>query len=70
MAAQTQLHQIQGHGGVWFAGAWAGYGFHEDGLRAGEEAADAMLVTLHAQRDLAGDVQSDEADESVEALLA
>ena len=70
MAAQTQLHQIQGHGGVWFAGAWAGYGFHEDGLRAGEKAADAMLATLHAQRDLAGDVQSDEADESVEALLA
>ena len=33
--AQKQLHHIQGNGGVYFAGAWAGYGFHEDGLKAG-----------------------------------
>jgi predicted NAD/FAD-binding protein len=33
--AQQKLHLIQGNGGVYFAGAWAGYGFHEDGLKAG-----------------------------------
>jgi predicted NAD/FAD-binding protein len=33
--AQKKLHLIQGNGGVYFAGAWAGYGFHEDGLKAG-----------------------------------
>ena len=27
--------QAQGRGGLYYAGAWAGYGFHEDGLKAG-----------------------------------
>ncbi len=32
--AQQQLAQIQGKDGAWFAGAWTGYGFHEDGLKS------------------------------------
>ena len=43
-AAQAQLPLIQGAAGVWFAGAWTRYGFHEDGLRSGLAAADAMLA--------------------------
>ncbi len=35
-AAQSQkmLSTIQGNDRAWFCGAWAGYGFHEDGLKA------------------------------------
>jgi predicted NAD/FAD-binding protein len=32
--AQNQLHTIQGLNHTWFAGAWTGYGFHEDGLKS------------------------------------
>ncbi len=40
--AQDALQTIQGKRNVWFAGAWCSFGFHEDGLRAGFAAADAM----------------------------
>jgi uncharacterized protein len=48
VAAQKQLVQIQGLHNLWFAGAWAGYGFHEDGLKSGLAAADSVLQTLGA----------------------
>lgn len=34
VAAQKELSTIQGNNRVWFCGAWAGYGFHEDGLKS------------------------------------
>jgi predicted NAD/FAD-binding protein len=48
VAAQSRLHEIQGHDSVWFCGAWTGYGFHEDGLASGEDAAQALLATAAA----------------------
>jgi predicted NAD/FAD-binding protein len=40
--AQTELWSLQGEGGVWFAGAWFGSGFHEDGLQAGLAVAEQL----------------------------
>lgn len=40
--AQRELPHIQGRNRVWFAGAWTGYGFHEDGLRSGLAVAAAL----------------------------
>ena len=44
VAAQAALPGIQGRQGIWLAGAWAGHGFHEDGLRAGQQAAAGLLA--------------------------
>ncbi|MEL6316249.1 MAG: FAD-dependent oxidoreductase [Pseudomonadota bacterium] len=40
--AQTRMDAVQGAGGVWYAGAWLGWGFHEDGLSAGLRVAAAL----------------------------
>jgi predicted NAD/FAD-binding protein len=40
--AQAAIGAIQGRRGLWFCGAWAGYGFHEDGLKAGLAVANAL----------------------------
>jgi predicted NAD/FAD-binding protein len=42
VAAQVRLTQIQGRHNLWFAGAWTGYGFHEDGLKSGLAVAQAI----------------------------
>jgi uncharacterized protein len=42
LVAQKNLWRIQGVNRTWFAGAWCGSGFHEDGIQAGLAAAEAM----------------------------
>ena len=42
IAAQSRVAGLQGTAGVWFAGAWTRYGFHEDGLQSGLAAAASL----------------------------
>ena len=49
IAAQARVDGLQGQGHVWFAGAWTGYGFHEDGLRSGLQVAQALRQRWAAQ---------------------
>ncbi len=41
--AQAQMPLLQGWQNRYYAGAWMGYGFHEDGLKAGLDAARQVL---------------------------
>ncbi|TSE29959.1 HpnE: squalene-associated FAD-dependent desaturase [Tepidimonas thermarum] len=48
--AQRALPGLQGLQHTWYCGAWAGYGFHEDGLRAGQAVASALRARLEGRR--------------------
>ena len=42
--AQQALPGLQGRAHSYFCGAWTGYGFHEDGLKSGLQAARLLLA--------------------------
>jgi predicted NAD/FAD-binding protein len=47
--AQKRLPLIQGQQHTWYAGAWTGYGFHEDGLKSGLHVGRALLEQMQKQ---------------------
>ena len=49
---QKKIDKLQGKNGVWYAGAWLGYGFHEDGLTAGLRVANALGVVPNWARNI------------------
>lgn len=42
VAAQQGIARLQGENRTWYAGAYLGYGFHEDGLQSGLNVAAAL----------------------------
>ena len=48
LKAQAQLPSIQGRNKLWFCGAWAGFGFHEDGLQSALRVLEQMEVRSSA----------------------
>ena len=50
--AQAAVAQLQGQRRTWFCGAWTGYGFHEDGLKAGQRVGRTLLNDAHAEQDI------------------
>lgn len=53
VAAQSRKAEIQGHRRTWFAGAYWGWGFHEDGMRSAVEVAARLGVSWPGQEALA-----------------
>jgi predicted NAD/FAD-binding protein len=60
--AQSDLSVAQGADRVWFAGAWLGNGFHEDGFQSGRQAAMDLVERLgrpsHSHGPTAGQLES------------
>lgn len=44
IAAQQRLAGVQGENGIWLAGAWGSYGFHEDGLKSALRVVNGMGI--------------------------
>ena len=54
IAAQPALATIQGRDHLFFAGAWTGYGFHEDGLKSAVAIANSLGVEVPWDSDVIG----------------
>ena len=53
IAAQQRLADVQGDNGIWLAGAWGSYGFHEDGLKSALRVVNGMGIKAPWQAETA-----------------
>ena len=49
LQAQGNMPRLQGQQHTYFCGAWMGYGFHEDGLKAGLGVAQQLIIDVAQQ---------------------
>jgi predicted NAD/FAD-binding protein len=52
--------RLQGQRQTWFCGAWTGYGFHEDGLKAGQRVGHTLLDDARTRHEAPADVMQEE----------
>ena len=52
LQAQVDLPSVQGSHRAWFCGAWAGYGFHEDGLQSALRVVEALEAKTPAKQQI------------------
>ncbi|MBY6003296.1 FAD-dependent oxidoreductase [Salipiger bermudensis] len=67
LSAQARLPEIQGRGGIYYAGAWTRYGFHEDGVLSALRVAQAMGIDWPLGADPWGGSVAREAEGTLEA---
>ena len=67
VSAQARLSEIQGRGGIYYAGAWMRYGFHEDGVLSALRVAQAMGIDWPLGADPWGGSAAVETDGALEA---
>lgn len=67
VAAQKRRAEIQGHRRTWFAGAYWGWGFHEDGMRSAVDVARALGIRWHASGEAAPIASADSVGERLPA---
>ena len=65
--AQARTSNLQGKHHTYYAGAWMGYGFHEDGLKAGLHAARQLLTDARGRRETPAETQPARMAEAVAA---
>ncbi len=49
--AQKTVADLQGENGIWLAGAWLRYGFHEDGYQSAVRAVDSLKSAFQSRHD-------------------
>ena len=47
LVAQGQIALLQGYKNCYYAGAWTGYGFHEDGIRSAVQIARLLDIEIN-----------------------
>jgi hypothetical protein len=69
IAAQQRLADVQGDNGIWLAGAWGSYGFHEDGLKSALRVVNGMGIKAPWQHATAPLVRCWKGPEAIMATL-